>query len=239
MTRAAVIAAGIALLVGVLAHATGAAQRLAPQNAIQLENAQQGTTAWQARLGGDIGIYGSQVNAGPGDAVTFHVSTTNRYRIDIYRLGWYDGDGARLMTCLPTCESDEQGKLQKPPGPPPALATDPPIRANWPVTDTLQTGTDWTSGYYLAEAVLTSGPDRLRVATTLFVLHETGAIPGSRILVQVPVNTWQAYNRWGGKSLYDFFGPRMYHVSFDRPFGDMAQTPFWWEYQLVRFLERE
>jgi hypothetical protein len=62
---------------------------------------------------------------------------------------------------------------------------------------------------------------------------------GSSILVQVPVNTWEAYNRWGGKSLYDFYGPRAYRVSFDRPFGDMAQTPMWWEIQLVRFLERE
>ena len=62
---------------------------------------------------------------------------------------------------------------------------------------------------------------------------------GSRILVQVPVNTWEAYNRWGGKSLYDFYGPRAYRVSFDRPFGEMAQTPMWWEIQLVRFLERE
>ena len=230
----------VLLLVGVLAHATGAERSgSADHNAIQLENAQPGTKDWQARLGGDIGIYGSQITAGPGDSIDFHVSTANRYRIDVYRLGWYNGDGARLMTCLPSCDSDEQGKLQEPPGPPPTFATDPPIRANWPLTDTLQTGTGWTSGYYLAEAVLTSGPDRLRVATTLFVLHETPANPGSRILVQVPVNTWQAYNRWGGKSLYDFYGPRAYRVSFDRPFGDMAQTPMWWEIQLVRFLERE
>jgi len=38
-------------------------------------------------------------------------------------------------------------------------------------------------------------------------------------LVQVPVNTWEAYNRWGGKSLYQF-GTSMhaFEVSFDRPF---------------------
>jgi len=239
LARAALTAAVGLLLVGVLAHATGAGHSGAGDNAIRVENSQTGTTAWQARLGGDIGIFGSTVGAGPGDAIDFHVSTANRYRIDVYRLGWYGGAGARLMTCLPSCDSDEQGRLQRQPGAPPALATDPPIRANWPTTDTLQTGTDWTTGYYLVEAVLTSGPDRLRVATTFFVLHEMPAIPGSRILVQVPVNTWQAYNRWGGKSLYDFYGPRMYRVSFDRPFGDMAQSPFWWEYQLVRFLERE
>jgi len=83
----------------------------------------------------------------------------------------------------------------------------------------------WTSGYYLVEAVLTSGPDAGRVATTFFIVHENQQPIGSRILVHVPVNTWEAYNRWGGKSLYDFYGPRAYRVSFDRPFGDMAQTP--------------
>jgi hypothetical protein len=31
----------------------------------------------------------------------------------------------------------------------------------------------------------------------------------------------------------------MNRVSFERPFGYLAQSPFWWEIQLVRFLERE
>ena len=50
------------------------------------------------------------------------------------------------------------------------------------------------------------------------------------------MNTWEAYNSWGGGSLYPFTGPRMYRVSFERPFGYLAQSPFWWEIQLVRFL---
>ncbi|MEN3342226.1 MAG: hypothetical protein V7644_1630 [Actinomycetota bacterium] len=230
----AIVSAALPLLLLALAPAARAA------NPIQAENALPGTTSWQARSGGDVALYASQIGAAPGGEIDFHVSTENRYRIVVYRLGWYGGAGARLVSCLPACEGDEQGRPQPVPAPPdlpPALA--PPIRAGWPVTDVLHTDPEWTSGYYLAEAVLTSGPDAGRVATTFFVLREPASQRGSRILVQVPVNTWEAYNRWGGKSLYDFYGPRAYRVSFERPFGDMAQPPMWWEIQLVRFLERE
>jgi hypothetical protein len=223
----------------VLPHAT-AAERLSPVlNAIQRENALPGTNTWQGRVGGGIQIYGTQITAAPGDEVDFHVSTRDRYRINVYRLGWYNGDGARLLTCLPSCTTDEQGQAQRQPGQAPLRATDPPIRANWPVTDALHTDTDWTSGYYLAEAVLTSGPNNGLMGTTYFVVRPPVSPTGSRILVQVPVNTWQAYNGWGGKSLYDFYDARMYRVSFERPFGEMAQSPLWWELPLVRFLERE
>ncbi|HVH52036.1 MAG TPA: N,N-dimethylformamidase beta subunit family domain-containing protein [Gaiellaceae bacterium] len=226
------------LFFGALTHAT-AANAPTLQNPIALENAQPGTNAWQAHVGGDIAVYATQITAAPGDELDFHVSTANRYRLVIYRLGWYGGAGARQMTCVPSCRTDEQGTSQPQPGAPTAQPTDPPIRANWPVTDVVRTGSDWTSGYYLAEAVLTTGPQAGLVATTYFIVHPTATAVGSAILVQVPVNTWEAYNHWGGKSLYDSLGPRMYRVSFERPFDDQAQSPLWWEIQDVRFLERE
>jgi N,N-dimethylformamidase beta subunit-like, C-terminal len=240
VTRTIITAVVALLLAGVLPNAVGAGQTPTAENPIQRENALAGTTAWQARLSGRVEQYGTQITAAPGDEVDLHVSTTDRYRIDVYRLGWYAGSGARLVTCLPSCTTDEQGRrLQRQPGPAPPSPTDPPIRADWAVTDVLRTGSDWASGYYIAEATLTNGPDNGRVATTYFIVREPAGGQASRILVQVPVNTWQAYNRWGGKSLYDFYGPRMYRVSFERPFGEMAQSPLWWELPLVRFLERE
>jgi len=239
LTKAALTVAGVALLVGVVAHATGAERSGAVPNAIQSENALPGMTDWQARSSDHIDVYTTQLTSAPGGSIDFHVSTATRYRIVVYRLGWYGGAGARLMACLPSCTDDEQGTLQRQPGAPPALATDPPIRANWPITDTLHVGDDWTSGYYLAEATITYGIDYGRVASAIFIVHPNDATTGSKILVQVPVNTWEAYNSWGGKSLYDFTGDRMYRVSFERPFGYLAQSPLWWEIQLVRFLERE
>ena len=226
------------LFFGALAHAS-AANAPTLLNAIAAENARPGTTAWQAHVGGDIAVYATQITAAPGEELDFHVSTANRYRLVIYRLGWYGGAGARQIACVPSCRSDEQGTAQPQPGPPPAQPTDPPIRADWPVTDVVRAGSDWTTGYYLAEAVLTAGPQAGLVATTFFILHPATSAVGSPILVQVPVNTWEAYNHWGGKSLYDSLGPRMYRVSFQRPFDDQAQSPLWWEVQGVRFLERE
>ena len=67
----------------------------------------------------------------------------------------------------------------------------------------------------------------------------------SAILVQVPVNTWEAYNGWGGKSLYPFSSAdarQAIRVSFDRPFDWFlpgGQRPLGWELPLVGFLERE
>ena len=60
----------------------------------------------------------------------------------------------------------------------------------------------------------------------------------SQILVQVPVNTWEAYNQWGGGASTTS-RPRARRVTFDRPWGKYANSPLWWEIQLVRFLERE
>jgi hypothetical protein len=183
-------------------------------------------------------VYGTEIGGRPGDAIHLHVSTAWRYRVLVYRLGWYGGAGAREVACLPDCSSDEQGRAQPVP-PSPVSALEPPLRAGWPVTDTVQTDPSWTTGYYLVETLLTTGPSAGRVATTFFILREPAASPGSRILVQVPVNTWEAYNAWDGHSLYEVNGGRVYRVSFERPWGPLAQSPFWWEIQLVRFLERE
>jgi len=97
------------------------------------------------------------------------------------------------------------------------------------------------SGYYLARLVPSDDGER---GTVPFVVRE-GSSHRSPILVEVPVNTWQAYNAWGGKSLYDFNstgGSPANHVSFDRPYlwelpGSQPVTK--WELPVVRFLERE
>jgi len=229
VARALLTAAVLALLLGMHSHAEAAPL----PNAVARENALPGTTSWQRPLDGDVLIYGSEISAAPGDLLEFHVSTPFRYRIDVYRLGWYAGAGARLMACVPSCTGDEQGRVQ--PGADPPTAQ--PLRANWPVTDALPTGPDWPSGYYLVEAEATSGSGAGHVGTTYVIVRQADDALPSQILVQVPVNTWEAYNSWGGNSLYTV--PRAYRVSFDRPFNEQAVSPLWWEIQLVRFLERE
>jgi hypothetical protein len=233
VTRVALTAAVVVLLCGLLSPAALAG------NAIQRENAQPGTTSWNDPGSSLVEVYASQIGVAPGGEIDVHVNTrpAARYQLEVYRLGWYGGAGGRLLGCVPSCVADRQGREQAQVW---TTATDgPPLRPNWPVTDVLFAGTDWTSGYYEIRARLTSGPDTGKGATTFVIVREPQVGFGSQILVQVPVNTWEAYNQWGGKSLYDFEGPRAHRVSFDRPWGRYANSPLWWEIQLVRFLERE
>jgi hypothetical protein len=232
--RRVLTAAAVVLLCGPLSPAALA------QNAIQTENALPGDASWNGPSTSLVEMYASQIGILPGDEIDVHVNTRPpaRYRISVYRLGWYGGAGGRLMTCVPSCGGDKAGQAQVQVW---TSATDgPPLRPNWPVTDVIPTGTDWPSGYYELRAQLTSGPDAGSGTTTFVIVREPPSdAPASQILVQVPVNTWEAYNQWGGKSLYDFDGPRASHVSFDRPWGKYANSPLWFEIQLVRFLERE
>ncbi len=173
-----------------------------------------------------------------GEDAHFHVSTrpAARYRIEIFRLGLYQGLGGRRFACLPSCRTDEQGKAQPLPQAPSSDRAL-PVRANWPVTDLIQVQPRWLSGYYEARFVLTSGQGVGQGSETYFVVR---APPRrhSQMLVQVPANTWQAYNDWGGRSLYAGPTGAGFRVSFDRPYAPNKQSPLAWEIQLVRYLER-
>ncbi len=122
--------------------------------------------------------------------------------------------------------------VQQPVAPAPDPVTG-EVNAGWSVTDTLTVPSGWTTGYYLAVFRLTSGPAAGETGFTPFIVQ---APVGDRaaILVQVPSNTWEAYNTWGGEDLYT--NPRAVKVSFNRPYAH--RLLFDWEYPLVRFLER-
>src|SRR5437763_368838 len=81
-------------------------------NVIQHENLLPGTTSWQltnptsenyTNPTYDKGVqgYSSVTSAKAGNTVNFSVSTTaSSFKADIYRLGWYQGKGARLMRSI-------------------------------------------------------------------------------------------------------------------------------------------
>src|SRR5919206_4173255 len=106
---------------------------------IARENAHPGTSEWASLAPPSPAIegYASSVSVAPGERLDVHVSTAPaaRYRVEVYRLGWYGGAGGRLLTCIPSCTGDEQGVEQQQPGPPPQDPHSPPIRAGWPVTE--------------------------------------------------------------------------------------------------------
>jgi N,N-dimethylformamidase beta subunit-like, C-terminal len=210
-------------------------------SAVAAENLRAGSPGWLGPPATDRAaeVYASAADVLPGATVGVHVSTSPvaRYRILVYRLGWYHGVGARRVACLPSCTGSKRGTAGPLPTPEPTGR----IIADWPTTDVLRTERNWVSGYYLIRVLLLDGPQTGNSATTYVVVDARKR--SSKMLIQVPVLTWQAYNSWGGRSLYDFPGldPRANHVSFDRPYawnGPGGQGPLGWEIEFVRFVER-
>jgi hypothetical protein len=235
----------VLLLVGlvglcVLVASSAAGPRM---NAVQLENALPGSAGWRVPRAQEHAIagYASEVSVGPGESLDLHVSTAPAasYLIELYRLGWYGGMGGRLVACLPSsCTTDKPGQVQPVPSLDPGTGF---LDAGWTVTDAIRVSASWVSGYYLAVLRLTSGPDAGRGSWVPFVVRAP-ASQHSAILVQAAVNTWQAYNRWGGMSLYrnaagETCRTTCTRVSFNRPYDPGTQN-FWdYELPLVHFLE--
>ena len=73
-----------------------------PANEIVRENCQRGapSTEWDVNGAGDWSIQGfaSDISFAAGEDVRFFVKTDSpQYRLDIYRMGFYNGSGARLV----------------------------------------------------------------------------------------------------------------------------------------------
>jgi hypothetical protein len=110
------------------------------------------------------------------------------------------------------------------------------------VTDRFEIPPDAVSGYYEAKLEMLGGAYAGAVGSVPLIVRQSPAAPASAVLVQVPVNTWEAYNPWGGKSLYQFGTSRhAFEVSFDRPFDQQEFHSMGTELELpwVRFLERD
>ncbi|MEF7616706.1 N,N-dimethylformamidase beta subunit family domain-containing protein [Aquincola sp. MAHUQ-54] len=220
----------------------GSPECAAPANPIVGENCLPGSppAEWDVAGIGDPSIQGfaTQMSVNRGDTVVFKVDTTAAdYRIDIYRIGYYGGQGARKVdTVLPTAALPQQQ--------PACLnqaATGLIDCGNWAVSGGWAVPMTATSGIYLA---------RLRRADTggashmVFVVRDDAST--APILFQTSDTTWQAYNNYGGRSLYQG-GPgtnpaRAYKVSYNRPFATRGVDGgqdwlFNAEYPMVRWLE--
>ena len=211
-------------------------------NPIQIENQLPGTTSWKLTNPAPFDTttfdfptiegYAWTTSAEAGDEVKFSVNTTaSSFAADVYRMGWYQGMGGRLMWHM----SNIPGHIHAVPSPDHQTGL---IEANWPVAFTLPTGSNWVSGMYMVKLTAANGFQ----SYISFVLRSSQ--PSDFAFIHA-VNTDEAYNMWGGTSLYqeDFTeilaANRAYKVSFDRPFQQNtgAGQFFWWEYPMVRWLE--
>jgi hypothetical protein len=212
-----------------------------PQNQIEAENCLPGTPSpqWSVNGAGDLTIVGfaTDMSVNAGQTISFKINTTaSAYTIGIFRIGYYGGMGARKVASITPSVQLPQAQ--------PACVTDVAtnlvdcgtwgISASWAVPSTA------VSGVYLAVLVR---PDTGGASQIFFVVRNDSST--SDIVFQTADETWQAYNPYGGHSLY---GPtsfdltnRANKVSYNRPGVGLNLEPesvfMYAEYPMVQWLE--
>jgi chitodextrinase len=221
---------------------TGADACAAGGNPIVCENAKAGNPAseWDVSGAGDSSIQGfaTDISTNRGGTVRFKINTPSTdYRLDIYRLGYYGGNGARKVATV-------QPSANLPQNQPNCLsnaATGLIDCGNWAVSASWAVPSDATSGIYIAKAVREDGANTGRASHIVFVVRDDSS--NSDILFQTSDTTWQAYNSYGGNSFYTGSpAGRAYKVSYNRPFNTRSVDNgqdwlFNAEYPMVRWLE--
>ena len=201
-------------------------------NPIPAENANRGDPSWNTGFTnpprGQLAAYADRVSAKAGD--TFNVmaasAPTRTTSWTLFRLGWYDGAGAR-----PLASGSTSIGAQRPC--PPAAGTG-LVRCSWNATFSVQVPPDAVSGLYVVRIV--DDQQDIGVMVPLVVRDDRPA----DLLMNSAVLTAQAYNAWGGTGLYHPSGAFAVQVSFDRPYDSDSGTGQMLRYEapMARFLER-
>jgi hypothetical protein len=208
-------------------------------NPVACENTKAGNprSEWDVSGSGSSSIQGfaTQISVNLGETEQFKVKTPARsYRLDIYRMGYYAGNGARKIASItpsatlpqtqPNCLSNSTTGLVD--------------CGNWGLSASWAIPSTAVSGVYFARLVRTDGTTGS--SHVFFVVRDDSS--HSDLLAQTSDTTWQAYNTYGGNSLYTGSpAGRAYKVSYNRPFTTRGTGAEDWvynaEYPMVRFLE--
>jgi hypothetical protein len=213
-------------------------------NPVVCENQLPGAPAadWDVSGAGDPSIQGfaTSISVDQGQTVRFKIASANSFRMDIYRLGYYSGSGARkVATVTPTAAAVQLARSQ----PQCLTRTDTGLIdcGNWSEIATWLVPVDAVSGIYLAKLIQAGGGD----SHIVFIVRDDDG--RSDLLFQTSDTTWQAYNAYGGNSLYvsapsyKTLPGRAFKVSYNRPFTTRGNAPEDWlfnaEYPMLRWLE--
>ena len=243
-TTAAIAVLGSALIPN-SAHAQTFGCSPAMANDIVCENSKPGSPSsnWDINGAGDATIQGfaTDISVSQGQTMSFKINTNAKaYTITIFRIGYYSGNGARQIASVtpsvtlpqtqPACKTDSSTLLYD--------------CGNWAVSASWLVPSNATSGVYLA---LLKRTDTGGVNHIVFVVRNDSS--HSDALFQTADESWQAYNAYGGNSVYgqlDTFDlpNRAYKVSYNRPFitrgfgNESATWLFGNEYPMIRWLEQ-
>ncbi len=242
-SRLAVVAA---LIWAVLPQAGSALAASDPcgtgSNPVVCENSKPGSpkSDWfSPNAYGDIKGFSTKESVQAGDTVQFKVQSKVPYHVEIYRLGWYGGDGAREMsTAAQAAVTYPANYLTSPASCTKKSSTGLVDCGNWPVTATWTVPSGAVSGLYIANLTQTDGDGLMPYP---FVVRNDSST--SDIVVQTSDQTWQAYNDYGGQDLYGGAGPapdgRAYEVSYNRPLDIGGDNGIYGsEYMMLSWLER-
>jgi methionine-rich copper-binding protein CopC len=209
-------------------------------NPVACENTLPGTPqdVWDVGTSTDTTILGfaTDMSVNVGQTVHFKINTdAKNYTIDIYRVGYYQGNGARHIASVTPSVLLPQSQ--------PACLTDSSTGlvdcGNWAESASWDVPASAVSGVYLA---LLTRPDTLGQSQIVFVVRNDAS--HSDILFQTSDSSWQAYNTYGGNSLYSGTAPagRAYKVSYNRPVTtrnySLSDQFFYAEFAAAQFLEQ-
>jgi len=176
--------------------------------------------------------YAGQLSVAPGEDVTFHVSTgVSRFEAEITRLGatdesvWTRKDIPGQAHAIPENASSHG--------------------CQWPESFRVTIPAEWKSGYYHVTLRAVDGGGkfvhrgrRTAEASCFFVVRPAEPGKNSKVLLQLTTNTYNAYNNWGGTSLYAYHGRagvQGHRVSFDRPPSSQFNN---WERPFIQWAEK-
>ncbi len=216
------------------------------QNPIVVENSLPGNpiSEWGVANFRDNRIAGfsTKMSLNAGETVRFKISSQNgkNFTLKIYRIGYYNGNGARLMQDLGTLNGVEQ----------PAGISDNSTGlydcSNWSQSASWTIPSNAVSGLYIAKLERNTGGSNHIV----FIVRNDAR--NSDIYFPMPDATWVAYNGYGGNSLYNgttsWPEGHAVKVSYNRPifpynsnFNTDGRQSDWYmnaEYPMIRWLER-
>lgn len=221
---------------GARAAAATCANEIACEN--ELPGAPQ--SEWDINGAGDPDIQGfaTQISVNRGERIDFKVQALSAYSISIYRTGYYQGLGARLIDTIP-------GVIQ--PQTQPSCIDDVSTGlvdcGNWAVSASWNVPATAVSGVYIAVLRRVSGG----ASHITFIVRDDAS--HSDLVFQTSDTTWQAYNSYTA----DFYvggthgsPARAFKISYNRPVVTRSPGVVPWgrdfymanEFPLVRFLER-
>ena len=212
-------------------------------SAVAAENNRPGTTAWRLpgppsevgglRSGNTTGYVAEPaISAGQIQRIYVSAPGSRSVRVNVFRIGFYRGAGGREVLA-----SDPLPLVSQPPCT--HRAATGLTECRWHPTLSFTIPSALPSGVYTARLMARTGQ-----SDCLFVVRASRPQP---LLAQLPTATYEAYNGWGGDSLYPG-GERVgvtgttqgIEVSFDRPYDSVtgAGQFFARDVAMVRFLER-